>query len=86
MGKEKPGNFNGQRPQSMRPDIPLPPTKAQQLRQFASTVSTDASNRVKGSAGNVSWAAPISGGVSYVAKALAKKWAVKGGAKSVSKK
>ena len=86
MAKPKPGNFKGQRPQSMRPDIPLPPTKAQQLRQFASTVSTDASSRVKGASGNLGWVAPISGGVSYVAKALAKKWAVKGGAKTVSKK
>ena len=82
MGKEKPGNFKGQRPQSMRPDIPLPPT----IPTYVGNISADASNRVKGSAGNVSWVAPVSGGVSYVAKALAKKWAVKGGAKSVSKK
>lgn len=82
MGKEKPGNFKGQRPQSMRPDIPLPPT----IPKYVGGLSVDASNRVKGAAGNLSWVAPVAGGVSYVAKALAKKWAVKGGAGSVSKK
>lgn len=48
-------------------------------------VSRDASQRVKGSAGNVAWVAPISGAVSYVAKKVAKKLATKAGIKGTDK-
>ena len=70
---------------SRQKDDPSYKAPKSRLSPSVINISRDASQRVKGSAGNVAWVAPVSGAVSYVAKKVAKKLATKAGIKGADK-